>query len=369
LKKLSKLIPYRLFLGKNKGLFMQIRRYKMILSTILCLGILFVLVFFAQAQDEATAEAELTPEATPMSEDEVLARGEYLAQIARCVGCHTPRLPEYETDGMASDLRITLSLSPNDALDFENYYMAGGRVFSLGPEGSLIAGNLTPDEATGIGAWTDEQLEMTLRLGVLPDGTMMHPLMPYRSYATWSAQDMQALIAYLRSIPAIENELEESLYLRDEFEGDPAEAFAALEVPETAPVDVLELGEYLVVDVMRCVGCHTPQNPETGRPDESLYLAGGQAFEGPWGIVYGSNITPHAETGIGTWTDEDIANVFHEGIRIDGRRLILMPWQDYSAINEDVITAVIAYLRSVEEVDNEIPLPAINDDFNQVVED
>jgi mono/diheme cytochrome c family protein len=351
---------------------MLFRRYKTIILTALSIGILLMLSFMSAAQ-EATPEAteEATAEATmdaahAMSEEELIARGEYLAQIARCVSCHTPRLEEFTADELTTEQVVTLSLHSNDALDVENFFMAGGREFSQGAAGTLIAGNLTSDEATGIGAWTDEELEMNLRLGLRPDGTIMAPLMPYRSYAKWSAQDMQALIAYLRSLPAIENAVDDdSMYIHDLYEGDPAEAFAALEFPETSPESAIELGTYLVVDVMRCVGCHTPQDPETGRPDASRYLAGGGAFEGPWGTVYGGNITPHATTGIGAWTDEDIANVFHEGVRIDGRSLILMPWQDYSSISDSDLVAVIGYLRSIEEIDNEVPLPAINEDFNQ----
>ena len=98
-----------------------------------------------------------------------------------------------------------------------------------------------------------------------------------------------------------------------------------------------------------------------------FYLAGGQAFEGEWGIVYGSNISPDEETGIGAWTDDEIGRVFADGVRISDRRLILMPWQDYSIINETDLAATIAYLRSVDAVDNEIPLPAINEDFIEIV--
>jgi mono/diheme cytochrome c family protein len=344
---------------------MLVRRYKTIVLAGLSFTILFMLSFLTAAQ-EATEEATAEATADEMSQEDLIARGEYLAHIARCVSCHTPRLEEFNVEEPTIEQVVTLSLHANDALDVENFYMAGGREFSQGAAGTLIAGNLTSDEETGIGAWTDEELEMNLRLGLRPDGTIMAPLMPYRSYAKWSAQDMQALIAYLRSLPAIENFVDDdSMYIHDLYEGDPAADFAALEYPETTPESGVELGTYLVVDVMRCVGCHTPQDPETGRPDATRYLAGGGAFEGPWGTVYGGNITPHATTGIGAWTDEEIGAVFLEGVRIDGRSLILMPWQDYSMISESDLIATIGYLRSVEAIDNEVPLPAINEAFNQ----
>ena len=155
------------------------------------------------------------------------------------------------------------------------------------------------------------------------------------TYATWSAYDMDSLIAYLRSVEPDDNAPEASLVIRDLYEGEPLEDLAALEIADNSPEAVVDYGEYLVVNVMRCTGCHTPRDPETGIPDRDLYLAGGQAYEGEWGIVYGSNITPHVTTGIGAWTDAQIGRVFTDGVRISNRRLIFMPWQDYSVINDE----------------------------------
>jgi mono/diheme cytochrome c family protein len=269
---------------------------------------------------------------------------------------------------LSIEQRVTLSLNAANALNTEELFLAGGQVFNLGPAGAVISSNLTSDEETGIGRYTDEELETLLRLGVKPDGTMLHRIMPYSSYVNWAADDMAALIAYLRSIPAIANDVGESTILRDEFEGDAVEALSELEFPEESPSVAIERGEYLVVNVMRCTGCHTPRDPETGQPDNNLYLGGGQAYEGEWGIVYGSNISPDADTGIGAWSDQDIEQVLHEGVRIDGRHLVFMPWQDFASISDEDVITVIAYLRSIDPIDNEVPLPAINDDFFQFVE-
>lgn len=335
---------------------------------LLTLLIALLTVFMVAAQDgEATEEPDSAQDSADMvADEEMIAHGEYLAQIARCVACHTPRLDEYTAEELEVEQRVTLSLRGTEALDIENNYLAGGRAFNLGPAGTLVAGNITSDEENGIGAWTDEELEVLLRLGVLPNGEVTGRLMP--KYAPWSAFDMDSLIAYLRSLEPNDNAPEESLVIRDLYEGEALEALAELEIAETSPEEVVDYGEYLVTNVMRCTGCHTPRDPETGRPNRDLYLGGGQAYEGQWGIVYGSNISPDVTTGIGAWTDDQIGRVLREGIRISNRRLIFMPWQDYSAINDDDLSAAIAYLRSVDAVENEVPLPSINEEFEETVE-
>lgn len=347
-------------------MFQYLTKRGVVLLLTLAIILLAVVMVIAQ-DDEATEEAEATQDSSEVVADEdMIAHGEYLAQIARCVACHTPRLDEFTADELEIEQRVTLSLRSAEAMDIENNYLAGGREFNFGPAGTFIPGNITSDEENGIGSWTDEELEVLLRLGVLPNGEVVGRLMP--KYAPWSAYDLDSLIAYLRSLEANDNAPEESLVIRDLYEGDPLEALAELEIAENSPEDVVTYGEYLVTSVMRCTGCHTPRDPETGRPNSDLYLGGGQAYEGEWGIVYGSNISPDVTTGIGAWTDEQIGRVFHEGVRISNRRLIFMPWQDYSAINEDDLRATIAYLRSVDAVENEVSLPSINEEFEETVE-
>ena len=77
----------------------------------------------------------------------------------------------------------------------------------------------------------------------------------------------------------------------------------------------------------------------------------------------------HDETGLAGWEFEDFERVFREGIRIDGRRLVLMPWQDYAGISDEDLEAVVAYLQALEPIDNEVPAPAIEDIFIDFVDD
>jgi mono/diheme cytochrome c family protein len=325
-----------------------------------------VALMIAKAQ-EATEEAT---EAVEMSEQEaLLERGHYIIYIAGCISCHTPPKEEYaDFSALTIEQTIDISMFALTTLDLENRQLAGGRVFDLGPMGVIMSRNLTPDVETGLGAWTDEEIEAAIRVGVSRDGYRLFPLMPYRNFFNMSEYDMDAVIAYLRSLPAVSNDVPR---IGPSGEGIAPDLVASDENLPFAPdgSDPVALGDYLANTIMGCTDCHTPVDPATGAFIEDEWLAGGQPWEGPWGIVYGGNITPHEETGIGTWTDEQISRVLREGVRIDGRRLVLMPWEDYAAISDDDLTALIAYLRSIPAVDNEAPAPAIEDAFIIYLED
>lgn len=99
-------------------------------------------------------------------------------------------------------------------------------------------------------------------------------------------------------------------------------------------------GKYLAT-IAGCGGCHTPLDPQTGASMLEKYMAGGQPYEGPWGIVYSANLTPDQETGLGKRTDADIRRVFHEGVLPDGRRVVLMPWPSVGQIALTIAGAVV----------------------------
>ncbi len=333
-------------------------------AVILTLFMLTLTLISVVAQDNSSTDSN-----TEMSDAKIIEHGEYIAHIAGCVSCHSPYQEAYsDLSALSLDQAITLSIAAEDAIDIENHAYAGGRPFDLGPAGLILSVNITPDEATGIGSWTDEEIETALRIGINPSGRRLFPLMPYRNYFNMAEDDMQALIAYLRSLDPIENDVPRIGPTGDGIAPDLiATDDALLEAPNAAD-DLLGRGEYLVNTVMGCGDCHTPIDPSTGEPIIDQWLAGGQPWEGPWGIVYGGNITPHQERGIGDWTDEQIARSIRAGIRIDGRRLILMPWQDYVVLTDEDTDAIVAYLRDIPAVDLEAPIPSIDEPF-QVFED
>lgn len=125
---------------------------------------------------------------------------------------------------------------------------------------------------------------------------------------------------------------------------------------------VVERGKYLV-ELLGCGGCHTDGALE-GAPKPERSLAGsriGIAYLNPFrndrpGIVYPPNITPDNETGIGEWSDNQIAAAIRAGLgRHVSRRIAVMPWQGYSRMSDDDIDTVVAYLRSIKPVRHKVP--------------
>ena len=126
--------------------------------------------------------------------------------------------------------------------------------------------------------------------------------------------------------------------------------------------DAIDRGEYLV-ELLGCGSCHT-DGAFDGAPDMTKPLAGshtGIAFTNPLdakrpGVAYPPNITPDEDTGIGLWSDTQIANAIRAGVGQHGsRRLVTMPWQGYAKLNDDDVEAIVAYLRSIEPVEFDVP--------------
>lgn len=130
---------------------------------------------------------ESAPQATSAQAMSPAERGEYVSIVAGCHDCHTPG-------------------AMYGAPDFERK-LAGSDLGWQGPWGVSYARNLTSDIATGLGAWTDAEIERALRSGVKKDGTPILPPMPWPSLARLTPEDMAALIAYLRSVPAVSHKV------------------------------------------------------------------------------------------------------------------------------------------------------------------
>jgi len=126
--------------------------------------------------------------------------------------------------------------------------------------------------------------------------------------------------------------------------------------------DTIDRGRYLV-ELLGCGACHTDGAFE-GAPDMNKPLAGSQTGiartnplenEHP-GVVYPPNITPDEDTGIGLWSDNQVANAVRAGIgRHGSRRISAMPWQGYAKMTEDDVEAIVAYLRSIKPIRNKVP--------------
>jgi len=128
--------------------------------------------------------------------------------------------------------------------------------------------------------------------------------------------------------------------------------------PKAHAESPVERGAYLVV-VAGCNDCHTP-GFFFGKPDKDKFLGGSDVgFEIPGlGVFNGRNITPDKETGIGAWTDEQIAAAITTGKRPDGRQLApIMNYAAFTHMTKEDVAAVVAYLRSVPAVNNKVPGP------------
>ena len=120
------------------------------------------------------------------ADDAQIQRGKYLIQISGCSDCHTP-------GGMLGQPDM-------------GRYLGGSDVgFAIPGVGIYLGQNLTPDQETGLGAWSNDQIVAALRTGKRPDGRMLSELMPYPSFAHLTDEDAQAIAAFLKSLPPVKN--------------------------------------------------------------------------------------------------------------------------------------------------------------------
>jgi len=265
-----------------------------------------------------------------------IARGKYVFGATGGCGCHTesgnPPKP------------------PN----------SGGRKYE-GPFGTVYSSNITPDPKTGIGNWTDEQIITAIRLGRRPNGERLVPVHPYTVFNGMAAEDLKMLVAFLRTVPPVNRPtrpkklvpLFESLAL-------PAwlAAFAPRETPPAAaPASGAARGEYLVRAVAHCGECHSPRTM-TQATDNSRFLGGNAT--GPEGAAM-PNITPDPDTGIGKWSEEEIADYLASGNKPDGdvagglmAEVIEGTLAGYKDLTKADRLAIAKYLKTVPPVKNRV---------------
>jgi mono/diheme cytochrome c family protein len=129
------------------------------------------------------------PLPSPASADDAqIARGRYLVTISGCSDCHTPG---------------ALLGSP----DMKRYLGGSDVGFAIPGAGVFVGENLTPDKTTGLGSWTDSQIIAAFRTGKTPDGRELSPVMPYPAFSHLSDADAQAIAAFLKSLPAVSNQV------------------------------------------------------------------------------------------------------------------------------------------------------------------
>lgn len=222
-----------------------------------------------------------------------LERGRILALAGNCASCHSTA---------------------------EGGFMAGGVAFET-PFGRIYSTNITPDIDTGIGSWTPADFLASMREGVRPDGAHLYPVFPYTAFTRVSDEDMGALFAFLKSIPAVrqeapENELSfpfnqrsllgvwKALFLDEgAFRADPSRS------------EEWNRGAYLVEALAHCSACHSPRN-FLGAEDSDKAMTGGVYVDRVPGGKYRPWSAPNltsAPTGLGLWSRQQLVAYLKTG--------------------------------------------------------
>jgi mono/diheme cytochrome c family protein len=254
-------------------------------------------------------------------------RGAYLVNtIMSCANCHTPKGPTG---------------------DIADKAFSGGMHFNT-PAFDVTAANITQDKDTGIGTWTDDDIKKLLRTGVRPNGVPLAPIMPTGFYGIVTDSDMDAIVAYVRTIPAVNNAVTPPIYKIKAA----AQIFPGAEQRYTEAMmsDELKKGIYLST-IGHCLECHTPMT-KGHRDFANDSGKGGMDFPGPWGVSISRNITSSKTKGIGDWTDADIKRALTQGVDKDGNKLKPpMGYPYYAHMTDADLNAVIAWVRTLPPIE------------------
>lgn len=250
-------------------------------------------------------------------------RGSYLVNtIMTCGNCHTPKGP----NGDITDMAFSGGLSWDE------------------PPFKVTAPNITQDKETGIGNWTDADIKKLMRTSIRPNGVQIAAIMPTGFYGIITDSDMDAIVAYLRTIKPINHTVPAPVY---RFAA-PPQMFPGAEKPYTEAMlaDPMKRGFYLAT-IGHCMECHTPMIK--GQRDFATQLGrGGFEFPGPWGVSVSRNITSSKTKGVGSWSDAELKRAITQGIERGGTKLKPPMGYGYYAHMTDVdLDAVIAWLRTV----------------------
>ena len=264
------------------------------------------------------------------SDDDLLARGQYVLQISGCIHCHT-------------------------AEDGEQ--LAGGRALET-PFGIFYSPNISSHRAAGIGAWSVGDLRRALHQGISPDGDDYYPAFPYTSYTRLGTEDIEALHAYILSLPAIDQANREhdlDWFLLSRFAAT-AWKWLFFDAAEFQPIQAKgaqwNRGAYIAEAMAHCQECHTPRNLFGALRADRAY-AGNAA--GPEGDLV-PNITSH-DSGIGDWSRDALEEFLKFGE---------LPGGDYTTGSMEPVIgglrhltpedreALIQYLRALPPIDNRV---------------
>jgi mono/diheme cytochrome c family protein len=130
-------------------------------------------------------------------------------------------------------------------------------------------------------------------------------------------------------------------------------------ITATADSNVILRGKHLIFGAAHCASCHSLANADSLlKLGQEVPLTGGFVFDLPLGKIYSKNITPDKETGIGNYTDAEIARSLRYGVHPDGR--VVFDFMPFHNMTDEDMTAVISYLRAQKPVKNNVPDHELN---------
>lgn len=256
---------------------------------------------------------------------EQIKRGEYVFNMGGCASCHTVEGGEPLAGGLKMETK------------FGNFYTP----------------NITPDEATGIGKWSDEDFIWAMSQGESPDGQHYYPSFPYTSYAKMTRQDLLDLKRYLDIQPPVqqnnkEHDLEFPFSIRQLLY-----VWKLLNIDEENVVNkpdqsvIWNRGEYIVNGPGHCAECHSPRN-FLGGLDSDRFLQGNP--EGPEDELV-PGITMDQSNRVSNWPEEDLIFSLQIGMIPDGDFLggsmghVIE--NSTSKLTEEDLRAIATYLKSI----------------------
>lgn len=267
----------------------------------------------SQAALRQTYAVNVRPVALP-STPAALAHGKHIAETRGCIDCH--------------------------GKDF-----AGAKVIEDGAMGRLYGSNLTKGAGSSVANFKDEDWVRAIRHGVGADGRGLF-VMPSEEYSKLTDEDLGALIAYLKTVPSVDRERVPTAYgpvSQILLTTAPQKMIAAQVIDHARvapPVSIVkaptaEYGRYLAAG---CVGCHGPN------------YSGGKIEIGPPDWPHAANLTPHPESRLSKWTEEEFMATIRTAKRPDGTIVDPVMPRGFAGMDDVELKALWAFLRTLPPV-------------------
>ncbi len=284
---------------------------------------------------QASTELLPLPEFNLVPSVDLIERGHYLVYgPAGCARCHTEREKQEQLD-QGNEIPLI-----------------GGRHWSL-VLGDIYAANLTGDKNTGLGEWSSTEIARAIRYGIGKKGEVLAPFMEYTDITD---EDLQAIVAFLKSLPAENHVVPQN---RWSMVGKIACWFLGPKQPSQPLRTSIEraatpeYGEYLANTLSQCVACHTQRSQLTGL-FTGPQLGGGTLFPYELDENYNlvpPNITTAPRTGrLANLSEAQFIERMRAGSAVKGTH---MPWGAFKRAEDNDLIAIYRYIKSVGPVEFE----------------